>query len=149
MAEVRIIGDKADALQKVPGSGTLVTTKEIEREQPADVSEILRRVPGLTATAETGGGLRLDVGIHGLDPGRSRRVLILEDGVPVSVNPYSEPDIYYVPMAERMRGVEVVKGSGGGNASYTHRCQGEDGTETDRSPHGGEAPEAPGAADGS
>ena len=31
VAEVRVIGDKADALQKVPGSGTLVTTKEIER----------------------------------------------------------------------------------------------------------------------
>ena len=110
--EVRVIGDKADALQKVPGSGTLVTTKEIERDQPADVSEILRRVPGLTATAETGGGLRLDVGIHGLDPGRSRRILILEDGVPITVNPYAEPDVYYVPAAERMRGVEVVKGSG-------------------------------------
>jgi Fe(3+) dicitrate transport protein len=112
IAEVRVIGDKADALQKVPGSGTLVTSKEIEREQPTDVSEILRRVPGLTATQESGGGLRLDVGIHGLDPGRSRRILILEDGVPVAVNPYAEPDIYYVPMAERMRGVEVVKGSG-------------------------------------
>ena len=70
------------------------------------------RVPGMTATQSEGGGLRLDVGTHGLDPGRSRRVLILEDGVPVSVNPYAEPDIYYVPMAERMRGVEVVKGSG-------------------------------------
>jgi Fe(3+) dicitrate transport protein len=112
VAEVRVIGDKADALQKVPGSGTLVTSKELEREQPATVAEILRRVPGLTATQEEGGGLRLDVGIHGLDPGRSRRVLILEDGVPVSVNPYAEPDIYYVPTAERMRGVEVVKGSG-------------------------------------
>lgn len=112
VAEVRVIGDKADALQKVPGSGTLVTTKEIEREQPVDVSEVLRRVPGLTATQAESSGLRLDVGIHGLDPGRSRRVLILEDGVPVTVNPYSEPDVYYVPAVERMRGVEVVKGSG-------------------------------------
>jgi len=112
VAEVRVIGDKADALQKVPGSGTLVTTKEIEREQPQDVSEVLRRVPGMTATQENGGGLRLDIGIHGLDPGRSRRVLVLEDGVPVAVNPYSEPDLYYAPAVERMRGVEVVKGSG-------------------------------------
>jgi Fe(3+) dicitrate transport protein len=110
--EVRVIGDKADALQKIPGSGTLVTTKEIQREQPQDVAEILRRVPGLAATQSEGGGLRLDVGIHGLDPGRSRRVLILEDGVPVAVNPYSEPDIYYVTPVERVRGVEVVKGSG-------------------------------------
>jgi Fe(3+) dicitrate transport protein len=110
--EVRVIGDKADALQKIPGSGTLVTTKEIERAEPATVSEMLRRVPGLTATQEEGGGLRMDVGIHGLDPGRSRRVLILEDGVPVAVNLYAEPDIYYTPMMERMRGIEVVKGSG-------------------------------------
>ncbi len=110
--EVRVIGEKADALQKVPGSGTLITTKEIEDAQPVDVSEMLRRVPGLTATQAESNGLRLDVGIHGLDPGRSRRVLILEDGVPVSVNPYSEPDIYYVPAMERMRGIEVVKGSG-------------------------------------
>lgn len=112
VAEVRVIGDKADALQKVPGSGTIVTSKEIEREQPYDVSEVLRRVPGLTATSTESNGLRLDVGLHGLDPGRSRRVLILEDGVPISVNPYSEPDVYYVPAVERMRGVEVVKGSG-------------------------------------
>jgi Fe(3+) dicitrate transport protein len=112
VAEVRVIGDKADALQKIPGSGTLVTTKEIERAQPVDVAEMLRRVAGLTATQEEGGGLRLDVGIHGLDPGRSRRVLILEDGVPVSVNPYAEPDLYYVPDIARMRGIEVVKGSG-------------------------------------
>jgi len=112
VAEVRVIGDKADALQKVPGSGTLITTKEIEDAQPDDVSEMLRRVPGLTATQQESNGLRLDVGIHGLDPGRSRRVLILEDGVPVAVNPYSEPDIYYVPAMERMRGIEVVKGSG-------------------------------------
>jgi Fe(3+) dicitrate transport protein len=112
LAEVRVIGDKADALQKVPGSGTLITTKEIEDAQPTDAAEMLRRVPGLTATQQESNGLRLDVGIHGLDPGRSRRVLILEDGVPISVNPYSEPDIYYVPAMERMRGIEVVKGSG-------------------------------------
>ncbi|HEY8088770.1 MAG TPA: TonB-dependent receptor, partial [Polyangiaceae bacterium] len=112
VAEVRVIGDSADALQKVPGSGTLVTTREIERAQPQDAAEMLRRVPGLTAVQESGGGLRLDVGIHGLDPGRSRRVLILEDGVPIAINPYSEPDVYYAPPIERMRGIEVVKGSG-------------------------------------
>ena len=112
VAEVRVIGDKADALQKIPGSGTMITGKEIDRAQPQDTAEILRRVPGMAASQEEGGGLRLDVGIHGLDPGRSRRVLVLEDGVPVSINPYAEPDIFYVPAIERMRGVEVVKGSG-------------------------------------
>jgi Fe(3+) dicitrate transport protein len=38
--------------------------------------------------------------------------LILEDEIPVSLNPYGEPEMYYVPSIERMERVEVVKGSG-------------------------------------
>jgi Fe(3+) dicitrate transport protein len=110
--EIQIIGDKADSLQKIPGSGTVVTGKEIEHAQPNDVGELLRRVPGLQVRQEEGGGLRLDVGVRGLDATRSRRVLVLEDGIPVAINPYGEPDLYYAPPVERMRGIEVVKGSG-------------------------------------
>jgi Fe(3+) dicitrate transport protein len=110
--EVRVIGEKADDLQKIAGSGTLLTAKEIARAQPADAAELLRRVPGVTVRQDEGGGMRLDIGVRGLDPGRSRRVLILEDGIPVAVNPYAESDVYYIPPVERMRGIEVVKGSG-------------------------------------
>ncbi len=110
--EVMVIGDKADALQKIPGSGTVIRTPEIDRAQPADVAEMLRRVPGVVARQEPGAGGRPDIGVRGLDPGRSRRVLVLEDGVPVAINPYAEPDLYYAPPIERVRGIEVVKGSG-------------------------------------
>jgi len=110
--EVRVIGDKADALQKIPGSGHVVTKRDIERAQPADVAEVLRRVPGLWVRQETGAGMRLDIGVRGLDATRGRRVLVLEDGVPIAINPYGEPDLYYSPPVERMRGIEVVKGSG-------------------------------------
>lgn len=111
-AEVRVIGSKADSLQRVPGSGTLVSKKEIERAAPLDLAEMLRRVPGVQARQEYGGGGRLDISVRGLDAGRSRRVLMLEDGIPISINPYSEPDMYYAPPVERMRGIEVVKGAG-------------------------------------
>ncbi len=111
-AEVRVIGSGPDALQKVPGSGALVTPEDIKRAQPFDVGELLRRVPGVQARQEYGGGLRLDISVRGLEGGRSRRVLVLEDGVPISLNPYAEPDMYYSPPVERMRGIEVVKGSG-------------------------------------
>ena len=111
-AEVRVIGAKADSLQRVPGSGTLVSKKDIERAAPLDLAEMLRRVPGVQARQEYGGGGRLDISIRGLDAGRSRRILMLEDGIPISINPYSEPDMYYAPPVERMRGIEVVKGSG-------------------------------------
>jgi Fe(3+) dicitrate transport protein len=110
--EVRVVGDRADALQKVPGSGTVVGSKDLKRADPVDVAEMLRRVPGVTAREEYGGGSRLDISVRGLDAGRSRRVLILEDGVPLSLNPYSEPDMYFAPAIERYRAIEVVKGSG-------------------------------------
>jgi len=73
---------------------------------------MLNRVPGLTARQEQESGARLDIGVRGLDPGRSRNLLILEDGIPMSLNPYAEPDLYIAPQIERMRGIEVVKGSG-------------------------------------
>jgi Fe(3+) dicitrate transport protein len=110
--EVRVIGDKADSLQKIPGSGTVITGQEINRADPYDVAEMLRRVPGVNVRQDEGGGMRLDIGLRGLDPGRSRRVLVLEDGIPIAVNPYAEPDLIYAPQIERMGGIEVVKGSG-------------------------------------
>jgi len=110
--EVQVIGDKADAMQKVPGSGTFIGPEEIERADPQNAAEILRRVPGVNVREDTGAGGRLDIGIRGLDPGRSRRVLLLEDGIPIGNNPYAEPDLYWLPPAERWAAVEVVKGSG-------------------------------------
>jgi Fe(3+) dicitrate transport protein len=110
--EVRVIGEKADAMQNVPGSATVIRSREIDRAEPYEVGEMLRRVPGVQVRQETGAGGRLDIGVRGLDPGRSRRVLLLEDGVPIALNPYAEPDLYHSPPIERMRGIEVVKGSG-------------------------------------
>lgn len=112
VAEVRVIGSKADSLQKTPGSGTIISQKDLQRAQPVDTAEMLRRVPGVQVRQEYGGGNRIDISIRGLEGGRSRRVLLLEDGIPVSINPYSEPDMYYAPVIERYRGIEVVKGSG-------------------------------------
>ena len=110
--EVHVIGNRADALQKVPGSGTLIGAKDLERAAPTDTAEMLRRVPGVTVRQDYGGGDRIDISVRGLESGRSRRVLILEDGIPLAVNPYSESDLYFAPVIERYRGIEVVKGSG-------------------------------------
>ncbi len=112
IAEVRVIGSKADALPKVPGSGTVIGAKDLKRAQPVDAAEMLRRVPGVQVRQDYGAGNRIDISVRGLDSGRSRRVLLLEDGIPIAVNPYSEPDMYYAPSIERYRSIEVVKGSG-------------------------------------
>src|SRR5262245_54761742 len=86
--EVRVVGDRADQIQKIPGSFTVVDKRAIERARPIDAAEMLRTVPGVLVRQDTSGGLRLDIGIRGLDPGRSRRLLVLEDGIPLAINPY-------------------------------------------------------------
>ncbi len=110
--EVSVFGRRDDALQKVPGSGTLIGAKEVRRAVPQDSGEILRRVPGLHVRPEEGQGMRLNLGMRGLDPTRSRQVLVLEDGTPVAINPYGEPDLYYSTPVDRIRAIEIVKGSG-------------------------------------
>jgi len=73
---------------------------------------MLRKVPGVQVRQDYGGGNRLDISIRGIEAGRGRKVLILEDGIPMALNPYSESDLNFAPPVERMRGIEVVKGSG-------------------------------------
>ncbi len=109
--EVRVVGNRADTLQRITGV-TVIGAKELKRAQPVDTAEMLRRVPGVQVRQEYSGGSRLDISIRGLESGRSRRVLLLEDGVPMSLNPYAEPDMNYAPAIERYRAIEVVKGSG-------------------------------------
>jgi Fe(3+) dicitrate transport protein len=110
--EVTVTGALRNDLPQGPGSGTVVTEEEIGRAEPLDLGEILARVPGVQARQDTAGGMRLDISVRGLEGGRSRRVLVLEDGIPIALNPYAEPDLYYGPPIERVRAVELVQGSG-------------------------------------
>ena len=109
---VFIIGESVRALQRIPGSGTLISPSRLLNTKPLSGNEILRQVPGIYVQEEEGLGLRANISIRGLDPDRSRTVLMLEDGVPVALAPYGEPEMYYTPPIDRMSGVEIVKGSG-------------------------------------
>ncbi len=109
---VKILGEKPRLLSDLPGSATYLSTKTIREIQPITSSEILRMAPGIIITEEEGAGMRLNVGIRGLDPDRSSRVLVLEDGIPVALNPFGEPQLYYSPAIDRMESIEVLKGSG-------------------------------------
>ncbi|MEO6954539.1 MAG: TonB-dependent receptor [Polyangia bacterium] len=103
--------DKADTLKKASGSSTLITEEDIKRAQPDNAGDMLRRVPGLQVRQEDQTGFRLNLGVRGLSPTRSRLVLVEEDGVPLVVSPYGEPELYYTTSVERIRSMDVVKGS--------------------------------------
>ncbi|MEO6599519.1 MAG: TonB-dependent receptor, partial [Polyangiaceae bacterium] len=109
--EITIQGNQADALKRGSGSSTTIGQREIRNAQPESNAELLRRVPGLQVRTEDPMGFRLNLGVRGLSPTRSRLILMEEDGVPVVVSPYGEPELYYTPMVERVSRLDVHKGS--------------------------------------
>lgn len=56
--------------------------------------------------------LNLNIGVRGMNPRRSARTLLMEDGVPIFFAPYGDPSAHYSTPLERVDRVEVVKGSG-------------------------------------
>ena len=112
LARVEVIGSAADALARLPGAASVITSRALSAQQPLSANEALRTVLGVHVQEEEGVGLRANIGVRGLDPDRSRTVLVLEDGVPVTLAPYGEPEMYYSPPIDRMERIEVIKGSG-------------------------------------
>jgi Fe(3+) dicitrate transport protein len=107
-----IIGTKENALEHIPGSGRVITKESLEKNHRFTINEALREVPGVHVRDEDGLGLRPNIGIRGLDPTRSRKVHIMEDGVPIMLMPYGDPSSYYFPPIFRFDRIEVLKGSG-------------------------------------
>jgi Fe(3+) dicitrate transport protein len=107
-----VIGTSPTSLDHIPGSGKVVTSESIERNRRFTINEALREVPGVHVRDEEGLGIRPNIGIRGLDPTRSRKVHIMEDGVPIMLMPYADPSSYYFPPITRFDRIEVLKGSG-------------------------------------
>jgi Fe(3+) dicitrate transport protein len=110
--QVDIIGKKNELFDKTPGSAAVISEFTLKLNQPVSGNEILKNITGVNIVEEEGAGLRTNISIRGLDPDRSRTVLMLEDGIPVALAPYGEPEMYYTPSVDRMSSIEIVKGSG-------------------------------------
>ncbi|MDW8225171.1 MAG: TonB-dependent receptor [Bacteroidota bacterium] len=105
---VQVLGEESRT--GTAGSFVWITPQRYEELHAVSLEEILRTVPGVHVQAEDGMGLRVNIGIRGLPPTRSGKVLVLEDGIPIAPAPYGYSGLYYHPPMERFRGVEVVKG---------------------------------------
>ncbi len=108
---VEVIGTR-EALKSIPGSAEVVDKKTLENSRVFTVGEALRKVPGVMVRDEEGFGLRPNIGIRGLDPTRSAKLLLLEDGIPLAYAPYGDNSTYYHPPVDRFERIEVLKGSG-------------------------------------
>lgn len=112
LTAVTVIGSQDGLFQFTPGSADQLKQADLHALAPLSGNDAFRTITGVHVVDEEGAGLRMNLGIRGLDPDRSRSVLVLEDGIPVALGPYGEPEMYYTPAIERMKGVEVLKGSG-------------------------------------
>jgi Fe(3+) dicitrate transport protein len=111
LAEIRVVGT-ADVLAAIPGSASMIDARALMSWHALTVNEVLRRVPGIYARDEEGFGLRPNIGVRGLNPTRSTKVLLLEDGIPLTFAPYGDNASYYHPPVDRFERIEILKGSG-------------------------------------
>ena len=113
LAPTEIIGQSEILNRKRVGTATKISSEAVKMIKPIGTQELLSLVPGVNAYADDGfSNSRLSIGIRGINPRRSSRVLILEDGIPIQPAVYVYPNAYYNPPAERIDEVEVIKSSG-------------------------------------
>ncbi|MDR0716034.1 MAG: FepA family TonB-dependent siderophore receptor [Azoarcus sp.] len=119
LQEIRVLGTAEEELKQAPGVST-ITAEDIEKRPPAnDLSDIIRRMPGvnLTGNAATGArGNNRQIDLRGMGP---ENTLLLIDGKPVTSRNsvrYSRNgerdtrgDSNWVPV-EAVERIEVIRG---------------------------------------
>lgn len=96
---------------RIPGSVSVITTRDLERFDDSDINRIIMKIPGVYVQEEDGYGLRPNIGMRGTGVDRSSKINLMEDGIPIAPAPYAAPAAYYSPTAGRMESFEVRKGS--------------------------------------
>lgn len=87
-----------------------VGAKKIEQNQYTDVHRALKNSPGIYLREEDGQGLRPNIGLRGTSPDRSKKIVLLQDGVLIGPAPYSAPAAYYTPSMNHTERLEIRKG---------------------------------------
>ena len=84
----------AASTKNFAGARSVVQKEEIENSGASSVSDVMRRIPGVQISdnsGSSGSAVSLNIGVRGL-PGRySPRSTVLLDGIPMSVAPYGQP----------------------------------------------------------
>jgi Fe(3+) dicitrate transport protein len=107
---VTVLGQR-DRTATLPGSHQVIGADELTEMRVMTTSEALRKAAGVNVRDEEGFGLRPNIGLRGLNPTRSTKMLLLEDGIPLAYAPYGDNASYYHPPIERFDRIEILKGA--------------------------------------
>ena len=104
------VSGKQTSPPRLSEASNAIGEAELAKFKHDDIQAAIARVPGVYARGEDGYGLRPNIGMRGVNPDRSKKVTLTEDGVLFGPAPYSSPAAYYFPLVSRMVGIEVYKG---------------------------------------
>jgi len=97
-------------LQNAQGGASRITTDQLEEQRPLTTHEALARVPGVVTVNDDGFARHSGIGVRGSPFRRSRKVLVMEDGVPINFSTYLDSSTHYTPPIERIESIEVFRG---------------------------------------
>ena len=112
LAPVLVEGTFVGPIENTAGTARQLTDEDLDRLRPVTLQEALRAVPGLRIIDDDIAGRRSGIGLRGAPSRRSRKVLLLEDGVPINASPYLDSSAHYTPPFQRLENVEVLQGTG-------------------------------------
>ncbi len=92
------------------GATQFLSPKKLKRFDYGDPMRLLQSVPGIHLQEEDGFGLRPNIGLRGATPHRSKKITLMEDGVPIAPAPYSAPAAYFFPNITKTHSIEIFKG---------------------------------------
>lgn len=100
-----------ESIKKYPGARSVVTESEIHESGARNLEDALRLVPGVRVQDETGTGVLPNISVRGLNPARSERALVLVDGIPVALAPYTGTGLSLFPVTlQSIQSIDVARG---------------------------------------
>ncbi|WP_137894994.1 TonB-dependent siderophore receptor [Ramlibacter sp. 2FC] len=99
-----------------PGARTVLGEQALEDQAARTLDDVLRQVPGTTVLDESGTGVLPNIGVRGLNPLRSEQVLLLQDGMPMTLAPYGQTGASLFPLT--LQSVEAIDVARGGVAVH-------------------------------
>lgn len=105
-----------NSTRNFPGARTVLKREAIGDTGASNVSDVLRRIPGIQISNNSssgGSGISLNIGVRGLEGRYSPRSTVLLDGLPLAVAPYGQPQLSFAPLTlNNIESIDVVRGGG-------------------------------------
>ncbi|MFQ3234790.1 MAG: Fe(3+) dicitrate transport protein [Paraglaciecola sp.] len=107
-----VTGILPSRLNVIAGSFSIIDEAYLIKRRPLSNLERMRTVPGINIVADGSMGFDTNIGFRGQDPRRSAKAMIMEDGVPLQLAPYTDPVVHYTTPSSVVSRIEVIKGAG-------------------------------------